>query len=717
MKKKYIPSLLLVGVLFLNGCASFTDFFNRTNDSLYIVSEPNITSFNVGDAFDSEGLSVISLGTREEVYDYTLSPSDGYVFTLSDVGEKTINVTHSQYKGTSFTVSVTNLAALVISSLPQTEYQVGDVFSLDGLVVTSGGEEVTDYSVSYSNGRILDQAGTFKVFVSKTGYASVYFTITVTEAQELRIKTSPTKTTYNRGDAFSSAGLVVEDQNGQIVTGYNVSIEEGDILKYAKSINVEVSKEGYHSTSFTISVNDYHGSDSIEKDLTIYYINDTHGSFIRQVDGSSYEAGMSYIGKYIMDRVNANPNTSLVLSGGDMFQGGYESNLTQGAIMIDAMNIIGFDAMVLGNHEFDWKESTIGSFASGLNCPIISCNTFYLDDSRPEWVEPYTIVEKGDIRVGIIGADEENIGRSITGSISNSFSFPDPTGIIKEYSDLLRLTYNCDIILAAFHDGGFEGYDGEPTKYSSLTENSLVSGAKYVDAMFFSHDHLRKEGKLNDVPFIESGCNGRNIGELTLNIESDSISYSVENSSTNNVWAYTTCKTSSPLIDALSSKEEYQDIITHADDVVYTFKKSYTQEEFTTVVCMAMYWYVNTNKEDFDNLTFYFANHNVGGVRAAVSAGEFTNRNFIKVFPFDNYLSLQRCTSKHINKLENDSYYGTYKNGDIVYDDSGLTNSISINFITEKTYAYQYQSSYKNYDCTAREALVAYIKSGVNNTL
>ena len=716
MKKIHLISLLSIGILFFSSCSISPS--NQKSGDLFISQKPYTTTYNVGNSFDSDGLTVIELVNGTTVTDYSLSISEGYEFKESDAGEMTIEVSHSKFNSAYFSLTITNYPKLEITSYPRQEFEVGDRFSTDGLVVTANGEEVNGWSTNIIDGVVLEEAGSFVIQVSCYGYGSTSYMIEVTPQKRLSIKNEPNTTTYFRGDRFSSSGLVVVDEKDNVVTDYTIAMKENDVLKYEGTIEINVSKENYRDASFEIVVNDREGSISKEKSITTYYINDTHGSFIRQRSAKYYEAGMSCIGRYITDQVNLAPSNSLVLSGGDMFQGGYESNLTKGKIMIEAMNIIGFDAMVLGNHEFDWTEDTISDFNFGLDCPLISCNTFYTDGKRPEWVSPYAIIDKGDVRIGIIGAARENLGSSITGSISNNFSFPEPNSLIKSYSDELRLVKNCDLVFAAFHDEGFEGYNdsSKPTKYSDLTLVSEASGVQYVDAMFFSHDHLMKKGTYETIPYIESGCNSRYVGELTINLESDGYSYRRISSSTYNLNAYNNCIDTLKAIDDLSLKNEYKDIIAHADDLLYVFKNSYTQETFTQVVTMAMYWYVNNHKEEFDNLTFYAASHNAGGVRSNVNSGNFTNRQLIEVFPFDNLLSLQNSSRTQFENLKNDSYYVTYQEGEPVFTD-GLTNVISINFCTESRYAYKYQSYHKNFEKTAREALLAYLSSGVNPDL
>lgn len=721
MKRKGIIFIPSIFILFLTSCAVDTFFVNpesETKNSLYIANKPNVTDYNVGEYFSLDGIKVIDGTSGETITSYTSSINEGYQFVNSDIGtDKEVYISKKGYKQASFKISVSDLPHLEIKSYPKQEFIVGEYFSLDGLVITYNGIEITDYTCNFKVGNRLNTSGSFTVTISKSGYWSVSYDINVYPTRSLFINKLPNKTNYVVGESFTSEGLIIYDERDNVINDYQLSINEGTILKYSGSTTVEVKKEGYRSATFEINVEEASSTDVINRDLTIYYINDTHGSFIR--NASEDEGGMSYISTYLKNKVNANPNNSIVLSGGDMFQGGYESNETRGAIMIDTMNEIGFDAMVLGNHEFDWGEEYIKKFDESLDCPIISANTFYSYDNvtRPSWLTPYTVISRGDLKIGIIGGAKKGLGSSITGNISDNFYFPEPNQYIKQYSTYLRQSEGCDVIIAAFHDGGFEGYSGSPTIYQDLTETDPSTNRKYVDAMFFAHDHLRKQGTYNDVPYLEAACNGKNIGELTLSLTGNGVSYSVNSSHTNMVYTVSECKVSDPAIDALLTKEEYVDIISHADDLIYTFKNYYSEEDFTSVVCMAMHWFVNNNKDKFDNTTVYFASHNTGGVRDDVSIGAFTMRDLVKVFPFDNQLSIQTCTAKNINNLSSSSYYRTYQDGEIVYDSNGHTKAVSITYITEYKYANNYQVDYKNYDYTAKDALVAYLKSGVNTSL
>ena len=106
----------------------------------------------------------------------------------------------------------------------------------------------------------------------------------------------------------------------------------------------------------------------------------------------------------------ANPNTVL-LSGGDMFQGTPLSNVLKGRPVIDFMKNLHFDAMALGNHEYDWGiESVINPKSATLKSttiPVLAANVYDKTTGKTvQYVKPYVLLERGGVKIGIIGVDD-----------------------------------------------------------------------------------------------------------------------------------------------------------------------------------------------------------------------------------------------------------------------------------------------------------------------
>lgn len=608
---------------------------------------------------------------------------------------------------------------LVLSGSYPTEFDYYDYFSYEGLIVTSENEVITDYQVSpFSQGNHLKEVGEFTVTISKENYKSASYQIIVHGEKQLFIESTPTNLNYHTGDVLDFTGLVVKDNRDRIVTDYTTSLENGSIIKRVGDINIFVRKEQYIETYFTIHV-EPSGDHPVREDtdLKIYYINDTHGSYSRL--DNYYEPGMSSIGAYIKADMANSTATHLILSGGDMFEGGYESNETNGYMMADAMNAIGFDAMALGNHEFDWGEEKLVNLIDRLDCPVLSSNVLYKDtNTRPSWAEPYTIIEKDDLKIGIVGGTQEGINSSIDQSVSPNFIFPKPNEYIKEFATYLR-NEGCDLVLALFHDEGYD-IDSEttPTKFDDITLINEDTGLPYVDAMFFSHDHQIKQGQYensegNFTPFIETGCNGRNIGELTFHLKGQTDSYLIDSTSIEMI-PFKDIKGNLEEVDNIAKKEEYASIMLEADVVVYNFQSNHYRDEFANVSAASMYWYINNHISEFGGKKVYVASTNTGSVRATVYKGEMTRRIFVKVFPFDNRIVIQTCNSIQINRII--SWYATYKEEDPVYD-SGYTNAVTVSYVAEYRGGSYNQVSKVYYSITAKEILYQYLKNRVDPNL
>ena len=159
-----------------------------------------------------------------------------------------------------------------------------------------------------------------------------------------------------------------------------------------------------------------------ERTLNFYALNDFHGAFM--YDESYHQTGLSKIGSFLSSQKEKDPENTIILSSGDMFQGGAESNITRGKIVIDSMNEIGFDSMTIGNHEFDWGEETLIEMKNQMNFPLLGINIFYANtNKRPSFLTPSTIVEREGIRIGIIGSIMSGIQDSILSTISSNYDY------------------------------------------------------------------------------------------------------------------------------------------------------------------------------------------------------------------------------------------------------------------------------------------------------
>lgn len=468
------------------------------------------------------------------------------------------------------------------------------------------------------------------------------------------------KSYYLIGEALSYDNLrVIDARNSKTLSDYTITPEEGTIVNELGDISVEVSKDGYQSFTFDVHVVEELPPEEEEPEYTtieIYSINDFHGSFIE--NGDNGEIGMSKLGAYLKDRKD---EESIVISAGDMWQGGVESNLTHGKIIVDAMNYIGFDAMTVGNHEFDWGFDVLEENISNMDFPMLAANA--IDKRTGEefpYFEPYTIVETKDVKVGIIGTGAESLPTDITYSVSKYLEFKGQVSTAKTYSDYLKTEEDCDLVILAAHDGASFDYGQEPIFFESLTEISGVSGERYVDAMFLGHDHDTKNGKINGVPYAEGGSNGKGVSRISFSLAKENDEYKIITSNANVISPYSSGYFNKEDSYINSLLDKYSDELAQADRVICSFSETKSKNDILELVCDAMIAYANDPKHEsilIDDQKVTAAFHNTGGVRDSAESGDFTYRDLIKVLPFDNTYCIAKLTDGQFDAWNNSSNY------------------------------------------------------------
>ena len=468
--------------------------------------------------------------------------------------------------------------------------------------------------------------------------------------------TNDFKNEYFINERISYEGLVVKDeQTKEEIPYYNIYPTEGSRLTTLGDITVTISLPKYDDYSFTINVkND--GSYVETTNLELYSVNDFHGSFNENRDNG--EIGMSKLATFLKDKVN---QEAVVLSAGDMWQGGVESNLTKGQIIIDSMNYVGFDSMTIGNHEFDWGFDTLENNIKSMEFPMLAANA--IDKRTNEafpYFEPYTIVEKKGVKIGIVGTGAESLPTDITYSVSKYLEFTDQVETVKEYSDFLKTEENCDIVVLAAHDGGSDSYGEEPIYFTELTTVSDISGEKYVDAIFLGHDHDTKSGELNDVPYAEGGSNGKGLSYINLKLEKNGDDFDVVDSVSTTIDPYSSGYFNKEDSYINSLLEKYSDELAQADRVICSFSEAKSKNDILELVCDAMIAYANDPKHEsilIDDQKVTAAFHNTGGVRDSAESGDFTYRDLIKVLPFDNTYCIAKLTDQQFDAWNNSSNY------------------------------------------------------------
>ena len=426
------------------------------------------------------------------------------------------------------------------------------------------------------------------------------------------------KITYDLAGGFCE-GLIEEYQEGEIVILPNASKEGFTFLGwYANDTKIEIIEKGDYNLVAKYKENEV-VNDSVT--LRIYSINDFHGMIFEDDNG----AGISKLGNYLH---NLNKETSIILSAGDMFQGTAVSSMSRGNVIVDAMNYIGFDAMTIGNHEFDWGDKEIIKFLDNdnsngeANFPLLAANIYDKKTKQlASWVQPYAVIEKMGIKIGIVGVIGEDQESDILASYVANYSFEDELTAIKKYTKILRTEEECDIVIVSCHSD---------TKNINASLASLT-GDYYVDAVLNGHTHQQYYGEENrsggvSLPFVQSGCYGRYIGVIELEYNFNDKKVIDCNAST--LRAKAVCSTENQAINTILSK--YQEFIDIANEELGVSGVRMTK-------AVGGYWAATALNEAYDGALGIV---NTGGIRSngfPIEKGEtITYGDIFEIMPFEN---------------------------------------------------------------------------------
>lgn len=244
--------------------------------------------------------------------------------------------------------------------------------------------------------------------------------------------------------------------------------------------------------------------------LTILHTNDTHS----QVEPKSNDqCGYARRMGLIHQERKADKNLLLV-DAGDFCQGTPYFNIYKGRVEIDAMNKMGYDAATLGNHEFDNGLDTLATILKLADFPFVCANYDFTGTALEGIVQAYTIVRKGQLKIGIFG-----LGCDPKGLIADKNFLPvkflHPYPVAQAMADTLR-AQKCDVVVCLSHLGTF----GKAPE--DLCDTTLAAHTRGIDVIIGGHthrlyEHLRIANLDGDsIPVCQMGKGGAYLGKIML---------------------------------------------------------------------------------------------------------------------------------------------------------------------------------------------------------
>lgn len=358
-----------------------------------------------------------------------------------------------------------------------------------------------------------------------------------------------------------------------------------------------------------------------QDDIIILYENDVHC----EIDGYSALSAMRNELKQEYEHVG-------IVTSGDFLQGGSIGSISEGEYIVRLMNLVGYDAIALGNHEFDYGLDRLYELADMLDTKPVCANFKKIGEG--ECFEPYSIVSYGDVKIAYIGIttpstpDKTSFPTQFVDENKNpiyTFSKNDLASVVQENIDNARAD-GADFVIALSHLG-----DRNEDGYNAI---DLVRKTVGLDVVLDAHSHSVIESEIlidkngNEVVYTSTGTRFANIGKLT--ISGDSI--------TTELISLENYNTTDPIVDECIGQimTEYKEVgtkkVADCDFDLITHDTDGNR-------------LVRVNETNLGNLISDAFRHvlgadiayfNGGGIRLNIESGEITFNDLLNVLPFNN---------------------------------------------------------------------------------
>ncbi len=381
--------------------------------------------------------------------------------------------------------------------------------------------------------------------------------------------------------------------------------------------------------------------------VRILYLNDFHGFAEPYKPFGSDEmlGGLAYLSARANELRNEKP--SLLFAAGDMIQGNNWANFFQGASAIEAMNEMKFDAMVTGNHEFDFGQDVLKQRISEARFPVLCANVEGFSQ-----LKPYIIKEIAGIRFGVIGLATADTPVTTHPKNVSGLQFITPEDALKRY--LREVKAQSDIVVVLSHIG-------------HQADRILAEEVDGIDVIIGGHSHTKvlSPVMVRDTIILQAWEHAKALGVLDLTVEEGKI------------------------VKYDGSLEEIKPASGVVDKEIITLVTKYREK-----VDAVLNETIGETESDLDgehvregetNLGNFIADImrsasgadaaiiNGGGVRAGMKKGSISVKNVYNVLPFNNYIVAIRLTGKEIKETLEHGVSTIEKNEGRFPQVSGLT--------------------------------------------
>lgn len=250
------------------------------------------------------------------------------------------------------------------------------------------------------------------------------------------------------------------------------------------------------------------------QELVIIHTNDTHSRIEPLPDTDKYNPDLGGVVRraaYI-EKVRGENENVLLFDAGDFVQGTPYFNMFKGDVEVEAMNILNYDAVTLGNHEFDYGMDVLTNIVKKAKFPIVCTNYDFSQTEIANYIKPYHIIYKNGVKIGILGANVNPVGL-IASTHYDGMEFLSPIETANKTAEMLRKEQNCDVVICLSHLG-------------YRNELELAEKSRNIDIIIGGHSHTfmtkpvyRKNLDGNEVLVFQTSGRGAYVGRIDVKLQ------------------------------------------------------------------------------------------------------------------------------------------------------------------------------------------------------
>jgi 2',3'-cyclic-nucleotide 2'-phosphodiesterase (5'-nucleotidase family) len=373
-----------------------------------------------------------------------------------------------------------------------------------------------------------------------------------------------------------------------------------------------------------------------QRALTILHTNDMHATFVPREAIWTKQTPVPLIGgfkqvEFAIDSIRKGRSDVLVLDAGDVMTGNPITERVyrkaQGGALFDMMNMIGYDAWCVGNHDLDISQKNLAGLMNVARFPTVSANLVN-DQGKPLLGNrPYVIIKRGGLRIGIIGIVSQELYNLVIQTNLVGTRVLSPTKTAQKYAKALRT--KTDLIIALTH----QGVDDDSVLAATVSGIDLIVGGH-------SHTRLKNPKIVNGIPIVQAGSNTEYLGVVDLLVGKHKILKI--NGKLLPLWAATTRPPTrlGAFVDSMQTEidKEY-------DEVIGTVTGNWERKPDANTLGS----YVTEVQRKAAHADVCFMN--LHGIRRDIPAGPITKRELFEALPFRNVLATFKLTGAQLRNV------------------------------------------------------------------